>query len=476
VNGIQITASESRAATAARSSLRSRTNDRLGWLLLLIVAAAPIPLGSHRPFFWATNAVLIGAVGLWYTISAIRNREELRVGLREMGPSALLVSILIVYLAAQAVPIATLIPPPWLGDLLRIEVGPTGAIVDPASISLSPGSTLLMLLRWLSYGLVFALAVQVAVHHQRRDFMLNAALVIIVCYAVFGLASLLQFGDTILGMEKWAYQGDATATFVNRNSFATFLSFGAVIAVALVAGVFIRHQERDATGKVSARFDPIVLVYGTALITIVAALLATQSRMGALSGMLGSAVVLVLALQRIRWRLSDVLLGGLLLLSLGGAVALYGFGLLERLGSVEASADVRLDLYRQIVGMIANRPLLGYGGGAFEYGYALFHQLPVSPDLVWDRAHNTYLALWSELGLVAGSIPLVLVAIVLGKVVWRLHEARLDWPARAAAAGTIVVAAVHSLADFSLEVQAVALMFTFLLGLGTSAALSARKG
>lgn len=459
-----------------RWSPRSRINDRFSWLLLLLVAVAPIPLGSNRPFFWAVNAVAIGAVGLLYTFFEIRSREGLRVRLTDIWPSALLFALLALYLVAQTIPVAHLVPEAWIGQVLAISVAGTGTIVAPNAISLAPGSTLLMLLRWFTYGVLFLLTVQVGVSDQRRNQMLNVIVAVIAGYAIFGLAALLQFGDTILGMEKWAYSGDATATFVNRNSFATFLSFGAVVAVVLIAAVFIKQQEPDASGKTSKRFDPIVFVYLTALLTIVAALLATQSRMGAFAGLLGVAAVLLLARRRLRWRLAtNLVFGGLLVSSIVGAVVLYGLGLLERLGSVESSADVRLDLYRQVVEMIAARPLLGYGGGAFEQSYPLFHHLPVSPDLVWDRAHNTYLALWSELGLVAGSIPLLLITIALARVLWRIGEGRLDWPARAAAVGAIVVAAVHSLADFSLEIQANALMFTLLLGLGTAATLSPRR-
>lgn len=95
----------------------------------------------------------------------------------------------------------------------------------------------------------------------------------------------------------------------------------------------------------------------------------------------------------------------------------------------------------------------------------LFHQWPVSPDMVWDKAHSTYLALWAELGVVAGSLPLLLVAIFTLQAL-RLYTTRsADWAAPAIAVSVVAVAAIHSLVDFSLEIEANAFLFLAILAL-----------
>src|SRR5690606_20634358 len=135
---------------------------------------------------------------------------------------------------------------------------------------------------------------------------------------------------------------------------------------------------------------------------------------------------------------------------------LFGPGTLDRLGSLENDANVRGDLYAQVLSMIAARPWLGYGGGSFELAYPLFHQWPVSPDRVWDKAHSTYLSLWAELGIIAGSLPLLLL-VLFGAAALRLYLARAaDWAAPAIAVAVLAVAAIHSLVDFSLEIEATA--------------------
>jgi O-antigen ligase len=349
---------------------------------------------------------------------------------------------------------------------LRIPTA-EGAELESATISVAPGATLLALLRLTTYGLFFLLVLQVGTSRQRKRFLLHAALAITTIYAIFGIVSLVQLGDTILGLPKWAYEGFATGTFVNRNSFATFLAFGAVVAASLLSAGMVRMEE---DGHVRRRsLDIMPLLYAVCLAIISVALLATQSRMGIFAAVAGCVLVTAINAMASPNRLLGVL--ALIVVLAGGAVAgvhLYGTGLLERLGSVEQSADIRLALYQQVVAMIFERPWFGYGGGTFELAYPLFHQLPVSPDLVWDRAHSTYLALWSDYGLVAGSIPLLLTMLATARIAGGMHRARSDRAARVVALGAVAVAGIHSLVDFSLEIQANAMLFLLLLAAGMS--------
>ena len=132
-------------------------------------------------------------------------------------------------------------------------------------------------------------------------------------------------------------------------------------------------------------------------------------------------------------------------------------------------------MYRQIIEMIAARPWFGYGGGSFELAYPLYHQLPVSPDLLWDRAHNSYLALIVELGIPAGGAILLALALAFLRAASRIARARSEWAARAATLGALVVGGTHSLVDFSLEMQANALIFLMLVGLGALSGKHVRK-
>src|SRR5690606_35473317 len=149
-----------------------------------------------------------------------------------------------------------------------------------------------------------------------------------------------------------------------------------------------------------------VLINLVCVLILVAGLLATRSRLGTVAGFAVCSVVLALFLSRSSalTRPAVAGIGGAMLLAVAAGAILYAGGLIERVCSLALDADLRGQLYAQVLDTFASRPWLGYGGGTFEAAYPYFHYFPVSGDLVWDKAHSTYLSLWAELGLVVGSL------------------------------------------------------------------------
>jgi O-antigen ligase len=456
------------AETRVSNRQQTRINQALMWALLGFLALSPLPLGSNRPVFWAASAVIVGLIAIGYVIALYRQDGKLRFELGAMRIQVTLFALYAGFLLVQLLPIGHL-----LGGLMAAGAELLQPLPD--TISIAPGATTLMLLRALTYGVFFFLMLQVAVNDTRRNFALDFILTVITIYALIGIVS-LRLGDTILGLEKWAYKGSATGTFVNRNSYATYLAFGAVIALTQLMNIVAERIEQRRAGEPRAGLTFGFALYGLALAVILAAIVASQSRMGVFVTLGGGFVVAILAIVRGGRGLSMTLL--LVCAAVAGSAAaltLYGDGLLERLGSLEKSSGVRTDLYAQVLDLIALRPWTGFGGGSFELAFPLVHHLPVSPDVVWDKAHNTYLALWSELGIVFGSIPILL----LGATVVRLIGARIaghgSWRAQTMALGVITVGALHSLVDFSLEIQADTLLFLALTALGLATTLRPTK-
>ncbi len=213
-------------------------------------------------------------------------------------------------------------------------------------------------------------------------------------------------------------------------------------------------------------------LYVVAMILLFATVLATQSRMGLFVSVVGAVSVAGATLLRGRAGLPVALAAvGLALAAACAGLYLFGDGLFERVGSLEQSAVIRTDFYQQIIGLIGLRPLTGFGGGAFEQAYALVHQLPVNPDVTWDRGHNTYLTLWSELGIVIGSLPILLYCLIFGRIFLALVQRRGAWLPQAIALSVMLVGGLHSLVDFSLEIQANTYFFIALVSIGLGSTL-----
>ncbi|WP_193335478.1 O-antigen ligase family protein [Devosia beringensis] len=444
-----------------------RSDKVLFWTMMIVIGLTPLPFGSNRPFFWALSATITGVTILFW---AVTRGKQFPFGaiLRDVGLQAWLFGLFLLFLVVQILPIG-----PWLGVLASGGLDGLGAV--PRTISLAPGDTLLMLLRQATYAGFFFLMLQVASRDRPRSSSLDILLIIITANAVIGLAS-LSMGDTILGLEKWAYLGSATGTFVNRNSFATFLAFGVVLAMTQLLDVLTHWLESRPSDREIRASVPPLLLYLSALLLNFAAVVSSQSRMGFVVTLCGILTVIVLVVCR-NAKLVPAMLG-IVASGLFAVVCLliaYGDGLLGRLDVLEKSTDVRLTFYRQVLELISLRPWTGFGGGAFELAFPLVHQLPVSGDVVWDKAHNSYLALWSELGLFAGSIPLLLLFLIAARILAAWRARRGSWRAQTVALGAIVVGGVHSTVDFSLEIQANTIMFLALIALGYATSLKSAK-
>lgn len=439
-----------RSGISDRDDRQHKLNARLSVFLCIVVVLVPVPIGGVRPAIWALSAMAIGAAGTWYAIQIARVGGTLRVSLRDWSVEALLSLLLLGFLLGQVLPLGP----------FAVQT-PEAGIVTAHTISLSPGDTLLMFLRQLGYILFFFLVMQVAVNRRRAWMLLRVLFTVVAVYAVLGLVS-LSWDVTLLGMEKTSYAGYATGPFINRNSFATFLAAGFVMGVALLLHALA------GTDRPSPELWKRV-AYGSGLVAaialVTAALLATGSRMGVFAGLFGGAITMLFSATERRRLFGGVLVAVVLG---GGLVLAYGAGLLERVIDLRQAAEGRSELYSQVWQAIVMRPWLGYGGGSFAIAFPLFQHPPLLGDVVWEKAHSSYLALWFELGLVAGSVPLLLIASIAARIVFSLRRSASRDVAALAALGTIVVFAVHSLVDFSMEIPGNTYLFLALAGLGAS--------
>lgn len=441
---------------SGRSSDVRKANDWLANFLFALIAVSPIPLGSNRPAFWAISAVFVAFASLLYFVRLQRLNAPLRFSTSRFRFIGSLFGIFLAALIIQILPIGTF-------EFRSFQ----GFIFTSPTLSIAPGETTLMILRQMSYGLFFFLVLQVSVNQHRAQKLLFVIFSIATAHALIGLASLSQFGDTTLFLEKTAYLGSATGTFINRNSYATFLAMGVICGTSLLLATEL-ESGRKTTRSLPSSVAFTKLSYLVALAILIAAILTTQSRMGTFSMACGMAVVGVITAVATKQKLLRVVGAALSasLAVLAGLGSLFGSGLLERLGSVDSSLDVRSQLYQQVAEMSFTRPFLGFGGGSFNLAYPLFHRDPVSPDLIWDKAHSSYLALWSELGFIFGSIPIV-IFVAIGVVLLRtILSKRENTTTSIAAFGALVVVALHSLLDFSLEIQANTYLLLAIVALG----------
>lgn len=415
-------------------------------LLLGIVALAAVPLGGNRPVVWGATGLALGVVIT--AQAAIGRSGARRPGWRWEAWAFL---VFLGYCVVQLLPFQT-----------ALKVG--GSDMSGAQISLAPSDSLLSLLTWVQFAVVFAFGTLLAQSRRRRNWMIEALFWAIGIQAGFGLLSLFAFGDTLLGLPKAQYAGFATGTFVNRNAFASHIAAGLPIGLAILSS---KDRDGDPLRHTWERAAIVV-----ALLVIVTALIASGSRMGAIAATVGAGLTLALIMltegvRRHAWLL------GLSIVAAIAALVLFGQPLLGRVMEPGDDLATRMTLYTQVWEAIGQRPWLGYGGGSFAAVFPAFQHPPLPGDLVWQRAHSTYLSLWFEYGLVAGSIP---IAIVFGLWCTSVGKLLLGTRDRAclAVAGVIPALGLHALVDFGPEMHAVALLLCLVLGLGRNSERQSR--
>lgn len=437
-------------------SRRSRGHDYLGWALVALALLAPLPFGGIRAFFPMVYAVIVAAMGLFYATGLYHGHVRPRMPLSSLTLPVILFAVAMIWLAITILPLPGLGAPEWAN--LAVLGGATGRI------SIGPGPTFDMLVRYLTYAMFFILTLQVAVERQRARTLFRVIYWGIAAHAMFALAALVLFGDVLLFMPKDAYVGDATGAFVNRNSFATFTAFGAIMGMALLLGDEI-EEGRSRLGRNILRLG----LYGVPLLVIALALIYSHSRMGMFVAALGVSVIAFLALFKTSG-LKRIFSAGLIGAGLIGVIVLGNTGgiLFDRLATLDRDADTRLDMYEQTLDLIAKRPLVGYGGGTYEDAFKAVKHDPISTDFTIDAAHNLYLELMAELGIPVALAVVISVLLLAGTAAVAALRRRENWAMPAASAAAALAGGVHSLVDFSLQIPAIVLMLLLILGIGFS--------
>jgi O-antigen ligase len=349
------------------------------------------------------------------------------------------------------------------------------------SISIDPDQFPESIIRILGYTVFFLLAFVAGRNSTHAKFLLKALGIAAVAYAFYGLLMQSTGLRLVLWYNKWAYQEFVTSTFINKNSYATYAGLGLQVCLAM----FWQHLKRrpkagpDVRSLKAAwlekflRQDIPYLIMG---LLVLGALLLTGSRAGIASGLAGSGVFFIaLAINR-RWSWKRWLtVGACCLAVLLSYTILSGNLLLDRLdqSQMQYDAPLRLEAYAISLRAIAANPWLGFGLGSFESAFRLYRDPEFS--MWFQHAHNDYLELALELGLPAAfmyltAIFLMVICCVQG--VWRRHRQEI-FPALGLS--TSVTVGLHALADFSMQMPAVAATYAVLLGLGVAQSWSSQK-
>jgi O-antigen ligase len=446
------------------------------WAFVGGLAWVPFWFGSNELVAWAVNALLFPGLALTYEFNLLLTQRRHAVALRRVAASAVFFLAVVVWIVVQYAP---WMPPTAHNAIWSLAAD---ALAEPVqgSISVNRDLTVQALVRLMTAASVFWLALQLGRDIDRAIRLLAAIAAIVTAYAAYGLIAFAITPGYVLWFEDRYIHGFVSATFFNRNNFATYAGMGFVLMLGLLLKLY-RHSLTDAgparlrlaafietTGKAGA-------VHVCALFIVLTALLLSGSRGGIISAAFGSFVLVALTAGRTGKSTVDQR-DVIALVAFVVAVGFVAFGdsILGKIGQQGLGDDSRLAIYALTARSIFDQPILGYGYGTFAAVFPMFRDRSVDITGVWTMAHNTYLEVLQGLGLVFGLMLIASVALLVLRCIKGATTRRINASIPCIAGSIGCLLAVNALVDFSLQIQAVTLTFMAVLGAGVAQAESSQ--
>ena len=447
-----------------------RERNRLVYrALITAIVLAPLPFASNRPWAWSLLALTVGAITCAWAWPIVSRKAQPAVSISRLVLPAALFLAVCMFAAMQAIPLDTLGVASQYWAMAQ-ESGIEG--IRP-TISISPVATWTALMRLVTYGLVFWLVLQTCRSSRRTSQAVLTIGLSAAAYGLYGILVNLSGAPSVLWFNKWAYGESLTGTFINKNSFATFLGIGLLCVVTHLTHRFL-YTDREMTqdpldGGMFSKGVPLdLMVMIAAAMCLVAALLLTQSRAGVFSSFLAVIVFLLgVAFRSRQTRTIGVVATSSILLLLAIFSYVSGEALMHRLTRLiwtDADLMARVEVYSSTLSAIGDHPLLGVGYGTFEDGFKIYRS--EYTQAYFDKAHNTYLELAMELGIPAATALLLAVVVIAMLCLrgWNRRRRLFVYPWLSVCATMLV--SLHAFVDFSLQIPAVAIQFAAILAIG----------
>jgi len=444
-----------------RDAYLDRLLTFLTWILISIVLLSAIALGANRPVSWSLLTISVGLIFLAYLILDMWKGFSPTVGR--------IIFVAVLYLAVLVwAYIQTL---PGMPDGLH---HPVWSLVDStrAAISADPIRGHHHVMRLLCYAMIFWIGMRAAEDTYRAYDILKVIAMFSTLLAAYGFYALMTQSNIILGDLDNGRQ--LVATFVNRNSYATYAMIGLLANLAC----YLHFLDNDMYGSSRSGLRNFLenffggsWKYAIGILLCFAAIAMTQSRAGAAASIIGLLAFFIA--YRVKGKSTNWVMLSVLIILFGFVAFTLTSDLMERL-LVTSEENVRFVVYPYIVEGVFDRPLLGHGLGSFLDAFRAYLPLDAASG-EWDMAHNAFLENYFELGIPAATALYLVLAMITWRI-WRgTKERSRDREFSCLAFGVIIASSFHSVFDFSLQMPATAALFALILGMGWTQSFSKRS-
>lgn len=338
------------------------------------------------------------------------------------------------------------------------------------TLSLDPNSTKLVIVQLSTLFVYFAATLVFVDTPHRLHVLVRTIMIFGFLLAIFGLTQSFISPTKVYGMRE-LNQSTAFGPFINRHHFAGYMELTISLPLGLLLAGSIDKEKR------------LLYLFVAGLMGV--ALVMTSSRGGIIS-LVGEIVFLVIVTAiwksqgererrhaRSSWLKSAaarVALAAALIVGLFAGVILLGgeFSLNRFIDSVNTDDPTtgRAHFWSVTLDMIKANPVVGTGLGAYGVIYTRYDTRNGLYRL--EQAHNDYLQVFSDAGVVGGALAFAFVVILFYRGFARA-KSRDDFRrgVALAALGGCFAVLIHSFFDFTLHTTSNALLFLVLAALAT---------
>ncbi len=439
------------------------------YLFIFSLFFAPLAFGTVEQWSLATLEITTATAAVIFFFNVWFSKQQ-TVKIVGLLPLVLLLSFMIL----QIIPL-----PSYLVNMLSpgsyLVYSPLLSVQEVKSwipLSVHWRETLQELLRFTSYALLYVLTIQLFAVPERLK---NAANMVVFLAAGIALLAIIQ---AVGSPEKiyWLRQAPPNSKpfgpWINPNQFAGYMEMICPLALALYLFYKprVKSQETLREKIVSFFTEPGVyrhLYLGLATVLMVLSVFVSLCRGGILSLFVAGAMFFFLYILKFPKRSRITLF--VLLVSIIFVVSWFGWDVVvaDFNRSFDTSgriSDGRLSLWRDVLSIIKAFPILGSGFGTFMAIYPSYKT--IDDRLIYDHAHNDYLELFTDGGIIGFCLAawFVLAVLIHG---WRMTRQRRDYFAVLVGIGAMAgIAAIlaHGITDFNMHNGAVGFYFFFLCG------------
>ena len=458
---------------------RSRRQPVMGWFIpatVLLAAWGALAFGAE--YAWAYAPLLVFGTAVGAVALAVPAPGTVR-----FPPVAFALGAVIATVALQILPLPRVLlehvsPERTAHDwqALYAEAHPAFLASDAtySTISIEPSRTLIGLAFAATLSLLFLGAAR-ALCVVRPAHLARGLIALGVVVALVGIVQEAYGGPAVYGVWYPRKAWTPSAPFINENHFAGWMLMPLSLAVGYLgssAGRTLRvgrRKWRDIASWIGSREASEMVIAAFAVLVMTLSILATGSVAGALCLIAALGIsALRTARREAGWR-RGLLLSGLAALLIAAVMwaglAAVGTTVADTLSRALDPVG-RIGIWSDSLQILSDFCLTGTGLNT--YGIAMLAYQTHSSDMRAVEAHNDYLQVATEGGLLLG-LPVVIAIIVFARDVRRRFLEAVDnsrtWWLRTGAVTGLVAVGLHELVDFSLQMPGAAVMFVLLMAI-----------